>query len=494
MRENPRKVDFFNSTRPIWVRYAAAIFVTAVAVAARFALQPMLQERAPFITLVPGVAIVVFLAGTGPGIVSVVLSSVAAYRLFIPPEASMAGQGFNTLTWLSIFLATSGIIVAFGGALHASKARAESNLAQALANEERFRLMADASPAMIWMSGPDKLCTWFNKAWLNFTGRAIEKELGNGWAENVHPEDLKSCMQVYTTSFDARKPFEMEYRMRRHDGQFRWLLDGGVPMLGSSGEFRGYIGSCVDVTESRLKREELERIVADRTARLSEMVGELEAFSYSVAHDMRAPLRGMQGFANVLLEEFGPRLESQAVDYLNRIVASARRLDLLIQDVLNYSKIVRSELPLEAVDVGRLVQGIVDSYPELQAPKAEIRIEGPLPLVWGNQAALTQVISNLLGNAVKFVGPGIHPQVRISGRQENGMVRLWFEDNGIGIPEEFRGRIFQIFQRLHSPDTYEGTGIGLAIVRKAVERMGGKVGVESAPTGSRFWVELKPSK
>src|SRR6516165_9399457 len=113
-------------------------------------------------------------------------------------------------------------------------------------SEERFRLMADAAPVMIWMSSTDKLCTWFNKPWLDFVGRPMEKELGNGWADNIHVDDLNLCLKTYTSAFDARKPFSMEYRLKRHDGQYRWLLDNGVPLYRPDGTFAGYIGSCID--------------------------------------------------------------------------------------------------------------------------------------------------------------------------------------------------------------------------------------------------------
>src|SRR5262249_51534445 len=131
-------------------------------------------------------------------------------------------------------------------------------------SEERFRLVANTAPAMIWMSGIDKLCSYFNQTWLEFTGRSLESELGNGWADGVHPEDLARCWNVYSESFDQRTPFQMEYRLRRHDGQYRWVFDSGVPRFNLDGSFAGYIGSCVDVTE----RKQAEAIVSGFSQRL----------------------------------------------------------------------------------------------------------------------------------------------------------------------------------------------------------------------------------
>ena len=204
---------------------------------------------------------------------------------------------------------------------------------------------------------------------------------------------------------------------------------------------------------------------------------ELEAFSYSIAHDMRAPLRAMQGFAAILEQEYASQLDATARSYLQRLVTSSGRMDRLIVDILNYSKVVRGELDLGPVDVQKLIETIVESYPNLDASRAGIQVEGALPVVRANEAALTQVISNLLGNAVKFVAPDVRPRVRIYAEGtrvggEGDLVTICFEDNGIGMPRESQKRLFNIFTRLNRPGLYEGSGIGLAIVKKAVERMG----------------------
>jgi PAS domain S-box-containing protein len=242
---------------------------------------------------------------------------------------------------------------------------------------------------------------------------------------------------------------------------------------------------------SRERKESLERLVQERTAKLQELVGELEHFSYSITHDMRAPLRGMRGFAEMMTEACSTCQEEAPKDFLRRIAKSADRMDLLITDALSYSKAVRQELALEPVDAGALLRGMLDSYPELQPSKAQIEIQGEIPLVMANEAGLTQCFSNLLGNAVKFVKPGEVPRVRIRAEQRDGWVRLWFEDHGIGIPKAMLARVFDMFSRGHQ--TYDGTGIGLALVRKVMNRMEGKVGVESEEgQGSRFWLELRP--
>jgi signal transduction histidine kinase len=235
---------------------------------------------------------------------------------------------------------------------------------------------------------------------------------------------------------------------------------------------------------------ELERKVQERTARLQETIGDLEHFSYSITHDMRAPLRAMQGFAALVLEELGASLPPLHKDYLHRIVTASERLDNLIRDALNFGQAARQEPELKPVNTDALLKDILASYPAFPPPKAKIHIEEKMPPALGNEAAMTQCFSNLLNNAVKFVQPGKIPEVRIWAEVRQDFVRYWFADNGIGIPMEQQERIFEMFQRLS--DRYEGTGIGLALVRKLVTRMKGRVGVESEPgTGSRFWIELK---
>ena len=246
--------------------------------------------------------------------------------------------------------------------------------------------------------------------------------------------------------------------------------------------------------EERVKKlnAELEQRIADRTAALKETVGDLEAFSYSVSHDMRAPLRAMQGFAEKLREEYsGKPLDAEGEDYLSRISRAAVRLDSLIQDVLTYTRVLRAEVPIHEINLERLIGDLVEAYPEWHAPRAEIRIQRPLPLIQGNEALLTQCVSNLIGNAVKFVAPGVKPCVTIRAERIGARTRIWFEDNGIGIARENHGRIFRLFERIYPASQFKGTGVGLTIVRKAIERMNGQVGFESElGKGSKFWIQL----
>lgn len=244
--------------------------------------------------------------------------------------------------------------------------------------------------------------------------------------------------------------------------------------------------------ELRRHAENLEREVFNQTAQLRETIQELEAFSYSVSHDMRSPLRAMHGYSEALLQDYKGKIDETGQEYLNRIRRSALRMDLLIQDILAYSRVAKGEIQLKPLNVENVIRDVIQNYPALQPDRAEILVVGPVPEILGHEAYLTQIVSNFLSNAVKFVVPGQKPSVIVRTRAEGEMIRLSFEDNGIGISSEHQKQIFQIFGRVYSDKKYEGTGIGLAIAKKAAERMGGFVGVESeAGKGSIFFVLLK---
>jgi light-regulated signal transduction histidine kinase (bacteriophytochrome) len=227
-------------------------------------------------------------------------------------------------------------------------------------------------------------------------------------------------------------------------------------------------------------------------AELRALNAELESFAYSVAHDLRAPLRAMQGFGEILTEDYGERLDEKGRDFLSRISTAAARMNEMIGDLLDYSRLAREQIDIVPVDLAEVVASAQQQLAEdLAARGAEIVITSPLPKVLGHSATLVQVVANLLTNAAKFVVPGAQPRIQIGADRREQMVRFWIKDNGIGIAPEYHQRIFRVFERLHGQESYPGTGVGLAIVAKAAERMGGRAGVESAlGAGSCFWIEM----
>jgi PAS domain S-box-containing protein len=364
-------------------------------------------------------------------------------------------------------------------------------------SEERFRAVVDNIPQMAWTSTQSGDVTWYNRRWYEYTGTTFEQMKGRGWIAIHHPEHLERVVAKFDECLQTGRVWEDTFPIRGKDGKYRWFLSRAVPIRDSAGKIQLWFGTNTDVTEQREAREalarshdDLEKRVTERTASLTEAIAQMEEFSYSVSHDLRAPVRAMQGYAQATLEDYGDILHDQGREYLNHIVRSAERMDRLVRDLLTYSRLARSELELQPVSLDRLVRDIVSHYPEMQQPKAEIITRGTLHSVIAHEPSLTQALSNLLSNAVKFVAPGVKPEVELYSEQQGARLRLWVHDNGIGIKPEYRGRLFGLFERIHNGKYYEGTGIGLAIVRKSVERMGGRVGMESNGKGSKFWIEL----
>ncbi len=364
-------------------------------------------------------------------------------------------------------------------------------------SETHFRQLANIMPQIVWVAGADGVVDSFNRRWYEFTGLTEGVDDIHSWKSVLHPDDLPACQATWDMALQTGEPFQTEYRLRdSRTGNYRWFLARALPVRDEDGRIVRWFGTCTDIEDQKRAeatlaqaRDQLDQMVQQRTQELQRTIGELESFSYSLSHDMRAPLRAIQSYLQIALQECGPRIGAPEQEYLQKSISAAQRMEHLIQDVLAFTRLSRQEITLHVVDVDTLAREIIQERPEFQPPAAEVRLEGQLLPMVGHEALLTQCLTNIVGNAVKFVAPGVKPQVRIYTEPKGGRIRLWIEDNGIGIAQDAQRNLFGLFHRFHGQ--YEGTGVGLAIVRKAVERMGGQVGVESEPShGSRFRIEL----
>ena len=296
--------------------------------------------------------------------------------------------------------------------------------------------------------------------------------------------------------------YEDESWRLRKDGS-RFLASVAItPLYDRQGKHTGFSNITRDLTEcsKRMDRMQVHTIqVETRSAELERLTSALqeanramESFAYSVSHDLRAPLRAMWGFAEALQEDYGEKLDEQGRRYTRSVMEAARRMDDLIEDLLAYSRLSRVEMELSPVELEATLHEVVEEVCTGDTRcKRSITVTAPLPSVMAHRLTLVQVLTNLLSNALKFVASGTRPQVRVFAEARDRSIRLWVEDNGLGIAPEHLQRIFLPFERLHGPAPYPGTGIGLAIVSKGMERMGGRAGVESElGRGSRFWIEL----
>jgi len=360
--------------------------------------------------------------------------------------------------------------------------------------ENRFRIMADCAPVALWMSGPDSLCTFFNQWWLTFTGRTMEEELGTGWAEGIHHEDLQRCMDTYLAAFNSRREFVMEYRLRRADGEYRWIRDHGTPRYNPDKSFAGYIGSCVDITEHKQAEREMAR-AHEAAVEASQLKSE---FLANMSHEIRTPLNGVVGMTEILSRS---RLLPKQKEQVDIIKLSADSLMAVVNDILDFSKIESGQLELDIVEfnpaeairetVKLFSYGVKKKKIELHA-----EIDSDIPAsVAGDLTRFKQVLKNLIDNAIKFTDGGkVTVRVRkTSENKGNVSLRVIVQDSGVGIPESARARIFKPFSQADSSLTrrYGGTGLGLAICKRLVELMNGEIDFESRDgDGSTFWFEI----
>ena len=372
-------------------------------------------------------------------------------------------------------------------------------------SEERFRALAENIPQLAWMTAADGGIFWYNQRWYNYTGTTLDQMRGWRWQMVHHPEHVEHVVRSWKHALETGEPWEDTFPLRGKDGEFRWFLSRAFPIRDAQGKITNWFGTNTDVTELREAQAELaaasevissrakllETLVAERTATLSETNEQLEAFVYSISHDLRGPLRSMQGFSQILMDDHHAALDDAAKNYLGRINHSAEFMDKLIIDLLAFGRTARAEISFETVDVGKIWEkALFQCATQIEKTKAQIEARPPFLQVHAHDATLTQVLANLLSNALKFVAPGVTPNIQFWAEENGGAVRIWVQDNGLGIPKEHLERVFRVFERLHG-SSYSGTGIGLSIVRKGVERMNGKVGLESElGKGSRFWIEL----
>ncbi len=297
--------------------------------------------------------------------------------------------------------------------------------------------------------------------------------------------------------------YEEEGMRVRNDGSLYPARVSLSSMRDKAGQVIGFVKVIENITERRGREDELQRLhdslerrVEERTRELQSAVEQLETFSYSISHDLRTPLRAMEGFSSILLEEHAASLNEQGRHYLERIAAAARRMDRLVQDVLTLSRMQRARLTTHDVDLDRLVPEVVAQYEQVKDGAAEIVVASPLLPVHAHEPSLVQCLSNLLTNAVKFARDGVPPHIHISTEPAGaGAVRVIVGDNGVGVRTEDRDRIFKLFEQVKGPRSSDGTGVGLAIVRTAAERMGGEAGlVDDAGEGSRFFIQLPAAR
>jgi PAS domain S-box-containing protein len=363
-------------------------------------------------------------------------------------------------------------------------------------SEERFRRLADTAPVLIWMSNTAGGAVYFNRQWIEFTGRTPEQEAGDAWQEGVHPDDLERVRSTFQAAIQRQQPFQTEFRLRRADGAHRWLLASGAPRFLSDGGFAGCVGSCVDISDHKAAEAELLRA---KDAAESASLAKSE-FLAMMSHEIRTPMNGVIGFTDLLLDStLTPEQRDQAMTIRNSGQAQLN----IIDDILDFSKIEAGKFAVDSTpfDLRGTAQNVIDLL-KLRADEKHVGLrmdfdEGLSGWASGDALRVRQVLLNLVGNAIKFTAKGeirvvVEPVETKEGASPERL-RCSVIDSGIGIPSELQMRLFEKFTQADSSSSrrFGGTGLGLAISKRLVELMGGGIGLKSVPgQGSTFWFTL----
>lgn len=378
----------------------------------------------------------------------------------------------------------------------------EANDAVAKAGE-RYRLAVDAADEGIFDWYPltgEVIWTYRNWQLLGFEPGEFQSSFET-WSSRIHPDDRDRVLNEELRAISVGdRDFEIEYRLLKKDGSWMWTLSRGRAVeVNDAGEAVRVVGINKDITERHLAEQEirqlnaeLEKRVEERTAKLAAANEDLKSFSYSVSHDLRAPLRAISGFAQIVARRHRDDLNEEGRHYVDNIVQASERMGHLIEDLLTYSRLGRQCVNFEPVALTQVLEPIAsDLESRLEEIGGTLEIAEDLPTIEGDRTLLTQIFTNLLENAVTYRRQDVEAKVTVGWRDEDLDAVVFVSDNGIGIPADYQDKVFNIFQRLHNEDEYPGTGIGLANVKKCVEMLGGEVWLESVEgEGTTFFVRL----
>ena len=355
-------------------------------------------------------------------------------------------------------------------------------------SERKFRLLADSMAQLIWTSDPLGNLNYFNQAVYDYSGFSPEAIVSQGWMQIVHPEDREKNIAKWLESIQTGKPFYYEHRFRRYDGVYRWQMSRAIPQKDDEGQIQMWVGTSTDIEDQKIFAAELEKQVKERTSELeiknlelNKMNAELESFAYISSHDLQEPLRKIQIFTSLISENDQLLLSKNATQYFERIRASANRMQVLIEDLLTYSRLGAANPVFTKIDLSEIVaQTIAELKDEIKLKKAAFDL-GPFCSLMVIPYQFHQLMTNLISNSLKFSRDGIAPVIQISATSKDSICHIRFSDNGIGFEEEYQNKIFEVFQRLHNKTEYEGTGIGLSIVKKIVDNHKGTIRATGHP-------------
>lgn len=354
-------------------------------------------------------------------------------------------------------------------------------------SEKKYKTIVETPLVAIYLANADSTISYVNDKFLQLT-QYSKKEIINKkkMIEFVAENDKAFAEErIRRRQTEYIAPDLLEISLLKKDGTSFTALLSAARIYDSKGKLSNYLGAFIDISDRK--------IIEDK---LIEINRQLEEFTYSASHDLKAPLRAIHGFATALLEDYNNKLDKTGIDYIKRIIFASQKMDSLINDLLQYSRLSRMDINLSPIDIYPIISGVIsDLKGEIESKNVEILISKSLPKVIANNVLLTQVMHNIISNAIKFIKKDTKPIIKIWSEDKGNYARIYIQDNGIGIKKEYHEKIFKIFEKLHGIEQYPGTGIGLAIAKKATEKMQGYIGVESEENcGSKFWLEFTKYK
>jgi two-component system CheB/CheR fusion protein len=359
---------------------------------------------------------------------------------------------------------------------------------------DRYRSYIEVTGALGWTTNAGGEVVEDLPSWRKYTGQTYEEVKGQGWSRAFHPEDLAHALQIWKKAVEGKSSYAVEYRIRRQDGIYRDFMTRGMPVFREDGSVREWVGTCIDITERKKSEEALKTLNLELHSTASDLKAaykDMESFSYAASHDLRSPLITIEGFSKILLEDHSEKLDDKGKDLLGRISNSAKKMNQLIADLLAFSRISTKEVRKAEFNMEALAQKLIN---ELQPTIAERDIEfevKQLPSAYGDLPMIGQILLNLLSNAIKFTQKRETAMIEVGGYSENNESVYYVRDNGIGFDMQYSDRLFGLFQRIHSAQEVEGTGIGLVIVKNIIEKHGGRVWAEGKPhVGATFYFTL----
>lgn len=379
-----------------------------------------------------------------------------------------------------------------------------SDVTERRAEVQRIHSILEGLPQMAWTTNAEGDATYFTQGWYHYTGQPKEEPYGTGWIKVIHPEDLERLGEAWQQSVTTGKPLQTAARYRNHQGEYRWHLTRASSIRNSSKEILMWVGTCTDIHDQILLTEELERKVRERTYSLEVSNSELEQFAHITSHDLQEPLRKIRTFAGILSDSSGAQLNEDGRRYLKKINDTAERMSNSLKALLNYTRAHRDDKFVET-DLNQVVSNVLLDL-ELLIMQKKAKIEtAKLPVVKAAPIQMQQLFYNLVNNALKFSRNGVAPEIGISCRTMDTEelldhpslqpymlhYEITVSDNGIGFEPEYAEKIFTIFQRLHNRSAYEGTGIGLSLVKRVMHNHKGEVFATSMPgEGATFHLVL----